>query len=97
MQAARVPTPCSPTAKAVPYGVTDSRREKYSFVDTLLGSLLMFANIILTTYPPDGDNFIVLKMEVLFLMRTTQITRISSKERAFVLVYEGKRLYTFSY
>ena len=33
-QVARWPTPFSPAARPVPYGVTDSRRTKYSVVDT---------------------------------------------------------------
>jgi hypothetical protein len=35
-----------------------------------------------------------MKMEVLLLLMNTLITQLSSEERAFVLVLEGKSLYT---
>ncbi len=85
LQVARVPASRTPTAQAVPYGVTDSRRISISIVMTPLCSLLTLLPTIITVCLPHGGDFLVMKMEDLFLLRNTLITRLSSEESAFVL------------
>ena len=54
----------------------------------------MLANIIYNHVSPYGDDFCVLKLDVLLLLRNTLITRLSSEESTFVLVEERNSLYT---
>jgi hypothetical protein len=45
----------------------------------------VLASISITVCLPDGGVFIVMRLEVLLLLRNTLITRLSSEESAFVL------------
>ena len=48
----------------------------------------------MTTRPPEGVDFIVVKLYVLLLLKNTLITRLSGEVNAFVVVLEGNSLYT---
>jgi hypothetical protein len=72
MQVARVPAPRSPTARTVPYWVTDSRRTKYSVVDTTWVHYWYWPISFIIRFLPDGVDFIASKLEVLLLLRNTK-------------------------
>ena len=67
---ARVPAPCSPDARPMPYGIIDIRRFRYSIVRPPVGSLPVLAN---TIYNP-----VTIEQEIIRLNRMIYKQRVSS-------------------
>ena len=89
---ARSPISCSPFPTGTPriqaFGI------RYSIVKTPNVHFKCRPTSLITNCPPHGRDFIVMKLEVLLLLRNTLISRLSSEKSAFVLVQGGNILDT---
>jgi hypothetical protein len=83
VQVAQVPTLRSPGARPMPTGHRHQGKSLFSCGYTPHVHLLCFPTSYITTCLPDGGDFLVLKLEVLLLLRSTLITKLSSVETTF--------------
>ena len=94
VQVARVPALRSPGARPMPTGHRHQGKSLFSCGYTPHVHLLCFPTSYITTCLPDGGDFLVLKLEVLLLLRSTLIAQLSNAKGAFVLVQKRTIQYT---
>ena len=80
-----------------PSGNLQGHRQRENEISSFIvapRSLFLLASTYITTCPPDGGVFIVVKMEVFLLLRNSLKTQLSWEEGVFVLAKEENILYT---